>query len=70
LIACGALLALVTGLLALRTTGVAFMIVTMMFAQVFCLAILYFASWTGGVNGSFSMGNEGRAVAWSWLDNG
>lgn len=50
-LACGALLALVIGLLALRTTGVAFMIVTMMFAQVFYLIILYFAAWTGGDQG-------------------
>ncbi|MER8444380.1 branched-chain amino acid ABC transporter permease [Mesorhizobium sp. M1066] len=50
-IACGAVLALVTGLLALRTSGVAFMIVTMMFAQVFYLLILYFATWTGGDQG-------------------
>jgi branched-chain amino acid transport system permease protein len=50
-IACGALLALVIGLLALRTSGVAFMIVTMMFAQVFYLLILYFAAWTGGDQG-------------------
>jgi len=50
-IACGAALALVIGLLALRTTGVAFMIVTMMFAQVFYLTILYFAAWTGGDQG-------------------
>ncbi len=35
---CGLVLALAVGLLALRTTGVAFMIVTMMFAQVFYLA--------------------------------
>ena len=48
---CGALLALVVGLLALRTSGVAFMIVTMMFAQVFYLLILYFAAWTGGDQG-------------------
>ena len=50
-IACGALLSLVIGLLALRTTGVAFMIVTMMFAQVFYLIILYLAAWTGGDQG-------------------
>ena len=50
-LACGAVLALVIGLLALRTTGVAFMIVTMMFAQVFYLVILYFAAWTGGDQG-------------------
>ncbi|MDR7033439.1 branched-chain amino acid ABC transporter permease [Mesorhizobium sp. BE184] len=50
-IGCGAVLALVIGLLALRTSGVAFMIVTMMFAQVFYLTILYFARWTGGDQG-------------------
>lgn len=50
-VACGVLLALVIGLLALRTSGVAFMIVTMMFAQVFYLLILYFAAWTGGDQG-------------------
>jgi branched-chain amino acid transport system permease protein len=50
-IAAGAALALVTGVLALRTSGVAFMIVTMMFAQVFYLLILYFAAWTGGDQG-------------------
>ncbi|TGQ38524.1 branched-chain amino acid ABC transporter permease [Mesorhizobium sp. M00.F.Ca.ET.216.01.1.1] len=50
-LACGALLALAIGLLALRTSGVAFMIVTMMFAQVFYLVILYFAAWTGGDQG-------------------
>lgn len=48
---CGAVLALAVGLLALRTTGVAFMIVTMMFAQAFFLAILYFSAWTGGDQG-------------------
>ncbi|WP_027145387.1 branched-chain amino acid ABC transporter permease [Mesorhizobium sp. WSM3626] len=48
---CGAVLSLIIGLLALRSTGVAFMIVTMMFAQVFYLAILYFAAWTGGDQG-------------------
>ena len=50
-VACGGLLAFVIGLLALRTSGVAFMIVTMMFAQVFYLLILYFAAWTGGDQG-------------------
>ena len=50
-VACGALLALIIGLLALRTSGVAFMIVTMMFAQVFYLLILYFAASTGGDQG-------------------
>ncbi|MCV3206432.1 branched-chain amino acid ABC transporter permease [Mesorhizobium sp. YC-39] len=50
-VVCGAVLSLVIGVLALRTSGVAFMIVTMMFAQVFYLVILYFASWTGGDQG-------------------
>ena len=50
-VAGGALLALAVGLLALRTSGVAFMIVTMMFSQAFFLAILYFAVWTGGDQG-------------------
>jgi branched-chain amino acid transport system permease protein len=50
-LACGGLLSLIVGLLSLRTSGVAFMIVTMMFAQVFYLAILYFAPWTGGDQG-------------------
>ncbi|MBN9255936.1 MULTISPECIES: branched-chain amino acid ABC transporter permease [unclassified Mesorhizobium] len=50
-IGCGAVLALLVGLLALRTSGVAFMIVTMMFAQVFSLLILYFSAWTGGDQG-------------------
>ena len=50
-LACGAALSLVVGALALRTSGVAFMIVTMMFAQVFSLLILYFSAWTGGDQG-------------------
>lgn len=47
----GAVLALAVGALALRTTGVAFMIVTLMFAQVFYLAALYFTTWTRGEEG-------------------
>src|SRR5207249_2866938 len=59
----GALPAIVTGLLAsiavalvigwitLRTTGVSFLIVTMMFAQAFFLATLYFNRITGGDQG-------------------
>jgi branched-chain amino acid transport system permease protein len=50
-LACGALLALVVGVLALRTTGVAFMIVTLMFSQAVHLAILYFSAFTGGDQG-------------------
>jgi len=47
----GALLSLVIGVLALRTKGVAFMIVTMMFAQVAYLLIYYFGTWTRGDEG-------------------
>lgn len=50
-LASGAVLALAVGLLALRTTGVAFMIVTLMFAQAFQLAIFYFSVFTGGDQG-------------------
>jgi branched-chain amino acid transport system permease protein len=47
----GAALAAVIGLLALRTTGVAFMIVTMMFGQVAYLLTLFFGDWTRGEEG-------------------
>lgn len=50
-LAAGAVLSLAVALLALRTTGVAFMIVTMMFAQVFYLTTLYFTTWTRGEEG-------------------
>lgn len=50
-VAAGLVLALAVGLLALRTTGVAFMIVTMMFAQVLYLAVIYFSEWTRGDDG-------------------
>ncbi|AYD04007.1 branched-chain amino acid ABC transporter permease [Neorhizobium sp. NCHU2750] len=50
-IGCGALLSLVIGLIALRTTGVAFMIVTMMFAQVAFLTTTYFTDYTRGEEG-------------------
>ena len=50
-LASGALLALAVGVLALRTKGVAFMIVTMMFAQVAYLLIYYFSVWTRGDEG-------------------
>jgi branched-chain amino acid transport system permease protein len=41
----------ISGFLALRTGGVAFMIVTLMFAQSFYLSILYFGEWTRGDEG-------------------
>ena len=44
-------LALAAGYLALRTIGVAFMIVTLMFAQTFYLVILYFGEYTRGDEG-------------------
>ena len=50
-IVAGAAVSAVIALLALRTTGVAFMIVTMMFAQVGYLLTLYFGNWTRGEEG-------------------
>lgn len=47
----GFAVSLVIGLISLRTTGVAFMIVTMMFAQVAYLASMYFSQWTRGEEG-------------------
>jgi branched-chain amino acid transport system permease protein len=58
----GSLLALLTGLLALRTGGTAFMIVTLMFAQAFHLALLYFAGVTGGDDG-FTLSPASRTVS-------
>jgi len=57
----GGAMALAVGLLALRTTGVAFMIVTLMFAQAGYLAILYFGSWTRGDEG-FVIDRAARAI--------
>jgi branched-chain amino acid transport system permease protein len=50
-LAAGALLSLAIGVLVLRTKGVAFMIVTMMFAQVAYLLVYYFGAWTRGDEG-------------------
>jgi len=50
-IGAGFVVSLAIGVLALRTSGVAFMIVTMMFAQVFYLVTLYFGEWTRGDEG-------------------
>jgi branched-chain amino acid transport system permease protein len=60
-IAAGAILATIIGLLALRTSGVAFMIVTMMFAQVLYLTILYYSQWTLGDQG-FVIPQQDRAI--------
>ena len=50
-IGAAALLALIAGYLALRTAGVAFMIVTLMFAQTAYLVILYYGEYTRGDEG-------------------
>ncbi|WP_108483727.1 branched-chain amino acid ABC transporter permease [Oceaniglobus ichthyenteri] len=50
-LACAAVVAGVVGALALRTKGVAFMIVTLMFAQAGYLVALYFSEWTRGEEG-------------------
>lgn len=47
----GGAMAAIVSLLALRTTGVSFMIVTLMFAQAGYLCILYFGTVTGGDEG-------------------
>ncbi|MES5097798.1 branched-chain amino acid ABC transporter permease [Agrobacterium sp. BA1120] len=47
----GFAVSLLIGLISLRTTGVAFMIVTLMFSQVAYLASLYFSEWTRGEEG-------------------
>lgn len=49
--AAGAVMAGLVGLLALRTAGVSFMIVTLMFAQAGYLTLLYFGAITGGDEG-------------------
>ena len=55
----GALIAAAVGALALRTAGVAFMIVTLMFAQAGYLTILYFLEYTRGDEG-FVIAREAR----------
>ncbi|MBY8977853.1 branched-chain amino acid ABC transporter permease [Rhodobacteraceae bacterium NNCM2] len=57
-----AVLAAVVAVLALRTIGVAFMIVTLMFAQAGFLTILYFGTWTRGDEG-FVIPQSARAIA-------
>lgn len=47
----GCLMAVAVGVLALRTAGVAFMIVTLMFAQAGYLTVLYFVKYTRGDEG-------------------
>lgn len=57
-----AALAAIVALLALRTIGVAFMIVTLMFAQAAYLSILYFGRWTRGDEG-FVIPQAARQIA-------
>jgi len=58
---CAAGLAVVVGLLALRTVGVAFMIVTLMFAQAGSLTTLYFNEFTRGDEG-FVIAQAARSI--------
>ena len=58
----GMLLSLVIGVLTLRTRGVAFMIVTMMFAQVAYLLVYYFGAWTRGDEG-LVIQQQARAIS-------
>ena len=67
-ILCAAALSAVVALLALRTIGVAFMIVTLMFAQAFFLAALYFGEWTRGDEG-FVIAQAARQIAGLDLTN-
>ncbi|GAW36286.1 leucine/isoleucine/valine transporter permease subunit [Roseovarius sp. A-2] len=57
----GAVISGALALLALRTSGVAFMIVTLMFAQAGYLSILYFSEWTRGDEG-FVLAQAGRML--------
>lgn len=61
-IVAAALMALIIGALALRTTGVAFMIVTLMFAQAGYLTLLYFNEFTRGDEG-FVIPQADRVIA-------
>jgi branched-chain amino acid transport system permease protein len=61
-IVAAAVVSLIIGLLALRTSGVAFMIVTLMFAQAGYLTILYFGEYTRGDEG-FVIKQAQRTVA-------
>lgn len=61
-IAAGFVVAVAFGLIALRTSGVAFMIVTLMFAQAGYLTSLYFADYTRGDEGFVLRGDIRRAV--------
>ena len=60
-IAGGLVLAFVVGLIALRTRGVSFMIVTLMFAQAAYLTTLYFNAFTRGDEG-FVLAEQSRQI--------
>lgn len=60
-IACAAFVSAIIGFLALRTSGVAFMIVTLMFAQAGYLTALYFGTYTRGDEG-FVIQQADRAI--------
>jgi branched-chain amino acid transport system permease protein len=62
-LASGLALSVVIGFLALRTTGVAFLIVTLMFSQAFYLLTLYFAEYTRGDDG-IVLSQAMRRIAW------
>ncbi len=59
----GALVSVVIGAIALRTRGVAFMIVTLMFAQVAYLATLHFTTYTRGDEG-LVLPESARSLQW------
>src|SRR5262249_29908699 len=61
-IVAGFMVSLAFGLIALRTSGVAFMIVTLMFAQAGYLTSLYFADYTRGDEGFVLRGDVRRAM--------
>lgn len=61
-IATAALVSLVIATLALRTIGVAFMIVTLMFSQAGYLIVLYLGEWTRGDEG-FVIAQSARQIA-------
>lgn len=60
-IASGAVVSALVAVLALRTIGVGFMIVTLMFAQAGFLTILHFGEWTRGDEG-FVLAQAGRIL--------
>ncbi len=67
-LAAAAALSAIVAMLALRTIGVAFMIVTLMFAQSAYLTVLYFGEWTRGDEG-FVLQQATRQIAGLDLTN-